>query len=890
MEGFAMSIVLGLSTLALREVVNGACQALGVRECGDAVVGFLTERFTDHSQRLTQALQGATTRAWKALEVSLAGDSLWQRCRSLTARAEDQAFARQVRAFLDAAPLPEFPDPRTFRPKCLQELRAARKVGLLTAGNLDPRQLAEQVGTLGRFSDPQRLLDAEWQTVQGWGEQLARAGYPRLAWLLGQRPRGGSPLPVLAARYFFRRAVENDPKLFQGLAFAKLEALEGSLEQGFASLGTALEHEAQRLEDLLGDVQAVVVETHGAVLDLQGQIHGQSEQIREIGQAVLRLLEQRELQHRELRPADSLSFRGDGERQLVRQVVARYRALPEDDRQRLPALLNAVGKLEVVAGNFDAAQEDFRQVASLVGDPAARAEAHHNAYRAALERRDWPAALPELLAAVQLDPQRFAPFPVGKYQPQRILGAGGFGVAFLCQHRHLEDLVVVKALTDEGLRHEAGQVFSEAQLLRQLDHPAIIRITDCGFAGAADGSKPFLVMDYFESRTLEEQVQHHGPLPLPEALAVARQVAEGLQAAHGKGILHRDVKPANVLVRREAAGWRVKLIDFGLALKQPVADGAASTARRGRTLAGESIAGTLDYAPPEQLGRRPEGVGRYSDVYSFALTCCYALFGTPKALLEHWQRLPRPLAELLNRCLHEEPSRRPPGFADILPGLVSPKGAPPGDGGDIPYAEPYRPAREASQKPRPVPTPKMPVHEPRVVTRVDPVRVPGRGPAVEPAIRPAPAEAQTEESGRSRAREVVRAPALAVLALSVLGLLFNALGMFAMTFEDAIGDGSPGLAGVASAGRGQLATPSPGRRSAAERLGSAVMCLTMALASGLGIVGGWHMLQLRSCKLALAASLSVMYGGCLCLLGGVFVGGWACMVLLNPEVKAAFSG
>src|SRR4051812_1776227 len=102
-----MVLVQTLSVLALRQVVGGACAALGVKESGEAVVGFLTERFTDHSQRLTVALKTANDNAWKALEIALAGDSLWDRCKVLAARSEDKAFAQQVRAFLDAAPLPE---------------------------------------------------------------------------------------------------------------------------------------------------------------------------------------------------------------------------------------------------------------------------------------------------------------------------------------------------------------------------------------------------------------------------------------------------------------------------------------------------------------------------------------------------------------------------------------------------------------------------------------------------------------------------------------------------------------------------------------------------------------------------------------------------------------
>src|SRR5262249_14993202 len=86
-----------------------------------------------------------------------------------------------------------------------------------------------------------------------------------------------------------------------------------------------------------------------------------------------------------------------------------------------------------------------------------------------------------LLEAVRLEPRRYAPFPVGKYHPERILGAGGFGVAFLCRHRHMNDRVVVKAMTEEDLNQGADQVFSEAQLLRQLDQPGLIRLADCGF-------------------------------------------------------------------------------------------------------------------------------------------------------------------------------------------------------------------------------------------------------------------------------------------------------------------------------------------------------------------------------------------------------------------------
>jgi serine/threonine protein kinase len=666
-----MNIFISLSSLALRQVVDGACAALGVKESGEAVVGFLTERFTDHSQRLTRALQTASDNAWKALEIALAGDSLWERCKAAVARAEDRAFAQQVRAFLDATPLPELAGKTTFRQKCLEELRAARKGQALAAGTPDARQLAQGTADFARFGDPTSLVEAEWRLAVGLADQMKQAGYGSLAWLLAQRPQQGMSVLVVAVRYFFRRGVEDDQKLFQGLAFAKLEALGEAQERGFASLSAALAQQGERLEELLADVKAVVVQTHSAVLDLQGQMKGHGEQIGQIGQAVMKLLEQHQLQRREVRPGDSLSIRNEGERQLVKQLVARYRSLPQGERQNVPALLNAIGKLEVVAGDFEAAQRDFQQVATLVADTGGKAEAHFNAYQTALERRDFDAALKEFIEAVKLDAKRYAPFPVGKYHPLRILGAGGFGTAFLCRHKYMNADVVVKVLHLDALDRGTDKVFTEAQVLRQLDHPAIIRISECGYVDATGKVRPHIIMDYFQGQTLESYVKEHGPLPVEDQLAVARQVAEGLQAAHRAKILHRDVKPANLLVRKEAAGWKVKIIDFGLAMPQKVLETSqkASTLRQKETIIGSSIAGTLDYGAPEQMGRRKEAVGPYSDVYGWGKTCCYALFQTTQPLLKHWSSLPRSLAELLEKCLEEDPKQRPAGFAEVLKGL-----------------------------------------------------------------------------------------------------------------------------------------------------------------------------------------------------------------------------
>jgi uracil-DNA glycosylase family 4 len=663
-----MMIALHLSTLALRQVVGGACRAAGF-DAGEGavegVVSFLASRFTDHSDQLLRALDEANDRAWRALEIALAGDSFWERCKVFLAPGEEKGFRERVRAFLDVTPQAELFGKREYCQRCLRDLQAARKAGLLKGGRLEPERLARQAGTFARYADPQRLIEAEGAALDGIADELRRAGHEDLAGLVALRPQQGPTLLIVAVRYFFRRAVEDDPRLFQALAFAQLEGLQQAQERGFADLNRLFAEQGDRLEQLLGDVRIAVAETHGAVLDIQEEQRRQGEQARDIYSAVIGLQGRLDLLHHELRPRDSLSIRGDGERLLVREVVARYRALPEEQRRRLPALLNAVGKLEVAAGDFQAAQHDFVSVAQLVSDRPARAEAHANACRAALERRDWDTALAELRQAVTLEPARFAPFPQDKYEPVRILGAGGFGVAFLCRHRYLNADVVIKTLTGEDLDRDVEKVFVEGQVLRQLDHPAIIRLQDCGYADPAGCCRPYLVMDYFDGVTLEEQARRE-PLRPEDLLPVARLMAEGLHAAHARNILHRDVKPANVLVRKGEAGWEVKLIDFGLALRRGTLQSATVSSK---TLQGSSITGTLDYAAPEQMGKRPGAVGPHSDVYGFAKTCCYALFQTPQPLLRHWRSLPAGLAELLESCLEETPEGRPAGFAAVLDNL-----------------------------------------------------------------------------------------------------------------------------------------------------------------------------------------------------------------------------
>jgi serine/threonine protein kinase len=163
------------------------------------------------------------------------------------------------------------------------------------------------------------------------------------------------------------------------------------------------------------------------------------------------------------------------------------------------------------------------------------------------------------------------------------------------------------------------EVFREAQVLRQLQHPAIIGVRDCNYADLTQMARPYIVMDYFPGGSLGKFIDERGTISPDDMIVFARQVADAMLTAHQQNILHRDLKPDNILVRKEGSNWKVKIIDFGLAFRHQTIETSKPASPTGNTIFGDSVAGTLKYAPPEQMGEM-KGVkpGPYSDVYSLA--------------------------------------------------------------------------------------------------------------------------------------------------------------------------------------------------------------------------------------------------------------------------------
>lgn len=261
---------------------------------------------------------------------------------------------------------------------------------------------------------------------------------------------------------------------------------------------------------------------------------------------------------------------------------------------------------------------------------------------------------------------------LGHYEILEPLGAGGMGEVYRARDTNLKREVAIKVLPEDlgGDADRLARLDREAHLLAALNHPNIATIHSLE---EADGVR-FLVLELIRGESLEAKIAR-GPLPLSEALDLARQVAKALEAAHGEGIIHRDLKPANVLVTPDD---RAKVLDFGLAKTvNPQPDGVdmsqSPTATVADTQAGV-ILGTAPYMSPEQV--RGMGVDERTDVWAFGCLLYEMLAGrrafdretvadTLAAILEgepRWEALqaglPAVILPLLQGCLRKDPERR----------------------------------------------------------------------------------------------------------------------------------------------------------------------------------------------------------------------------------------
>ena len=278
---------------------------------------------------------------------------------------------------------------------------------------------------------------------------------------------------------------------------------------------------------------------------------------------------------------------------------------------------------------------------------------------------------------------------LGHYDVTALIGEGGMGQVYRATDTKLNRQVALKTLPEAFASDpdRLGRFQREAQVLASLNHPGIAAIYGLE---EADGTRA-LVLELVEGPTLADRVAR-GPLPIDEALPIAKQIAEALEAAHEAGVIHRDLKPANIKV---TADGTVKVLDFGLAKALEATGGnpAESPTLTAAATQQGVIMGTAAYMSPEQA--RGEPVDKRADIWAYGCTVFEMLTGrrsfegrtvsdTLASVLAREPDLatlptdiPPPVRTLLRRCFEKEPKKRlrdiGEGLIQLEEGLASPR-------------------------------------------------------------------------------------------------------------------------------------------------------------------------------------------------------------------------
>jgi len=235
-----------------------------------------------------------------------------------------------------------------------------------------------------------------------------------------------------------------------------------------------------------------------------------------------------------------------------------------------------------------------------------------------------------------------------RYRLIERVGVGGMGTVWDAEDELLQRRVAVKILSDglAGNEEALGRFEREAKAAARLSGPRIAAVYDFGRDGA---DTPYIVMELVEGETLAARLQREGPLPAPEAARIAADVADALEEAHREGIVHRDVKPGNIMLTREG---EVRVMDFGIA--------AAAWAESNTTTG--TVFGTAAYLSPEQAAG--ERASPASDVYALGAVLYEMLAGTPPFVRE------TPVATAIAH-VHDEPDAIEHVASDVPPSLAA---------------------------------------------------------------------------------------------------------------------------------------------------------------------------------------------------------------------------
>ena len=270
------------------------------------------------------------------------------------------------------------------------------------------------------------------------------------------------------------------------------------------------------------------------------------------------------------------------------------------------------------------------------------------------------------------------PEVIGNFRPVRLHARGGMGIVYLAKHLYLNFYAALKVIRPERLAspNARKRFIQENDIharVNDLRHPSLLKTFDSNYANEF----PYIATEFVHGLTISEVLARSGPMPVPVATDIMRQVAEGLSLAHLAGVIHRDIKPSNIML---TADGTARILDFGLALWDDNENAASEISES------DQIVGTLDYMAPEQL-RHSRAVSPCSDIYSLGATLfrmltakhplpteatnsraeriVILLEGERRSLSEHRQDAPAELIALVDRMLSRDSATRPQSAAEV---------------------------------------------------------------------------------------------------------------------------------------------------------------------------------------------------------------------------------
>lgn len=370
-----------------------------------------------------------------------------------------------------------------------------------------------------------------------------------------------------------------------------------------------------------------------------------------------------------LRTIDLFTLRTVQERTLVKKFLGQFDMYPSEAKAS-PLLLMEKGKLLFAMGDFAGAAYDFLRAANGHVDRVQKAICRFNQFQALVQQGKVNDALESYQEAAAACPEQCELFDSRKYTLTKILGARIWGVTFLVKEG--EKSYIIRSLVSLSEEHLAAlaQVKNDLDVLQS---PYLLKIHE--FTKTAKSQLPYLVTEYLDAANLKDYITANGEIAEGVAVPFLKKLAEGMNAAQSKKIIHGDLKPKNIFVVNQAGVLIPIICNWGLSLESERLKEYNMALSKSEATADNFIAvditDSTDFRSPEQQNEAIEGsmynLGTYSDTFAFGRVASYVLFKTTRPYAQDWEKLVQEeLREVVETCCLENPKKRYQTFKTLL--------------------------------------------------------------------------------------------------------------------------------------------------------------------------------------------------------------------------------